>query len=144
MRLAYQASARILELVKEHPAAKGRDWAAAVAIGFVDARNRLAAAAVFHDWKPEAGVIEFSCVAWAPRWLTRDGLHAVMAYPFDQLDCQAVYAKTDPRNEHIRRMARAVGATEHVIPRLLGRGRGEAYLVLTEEAWRASKFTRAS
>ncbi|HCZ48109.1 MAG TPA: hypothetical protein DCZ11_03775, partial [Gammaproteobacteria bacterium] len=133
MRLAYQASERILEIVARHPAAKGRAWAGAKAIGIIDGRDRLAAAAVFHDWRPEAAVIDFSCVSWAPRWLTRGVLHAIMAYPFEQLECQAVHSVTDPANTHIRRMAQAVGATEHVVPRLLGPRRGEVHLVLTAE-----------
>jgi hypothetical protein len=69
------------------------------------------------------------------RWLTRDRLRAIFGYPFDDLGCQMVFARHAENGP--RRLWRHLGASEHIIPRLRGRGAAEVIATLTEEAWRA-------
>lgn len=112
---------------------------AAVAL---DARHRLSAVLVFHNYQPEAGVIEVSAVADDARWAQRGVLKEAFSYIYDQLGCQLAAARCDVSNKRVRRLWKAFGARECVIPRLRGRQMDEAILTLTDDAWRASRFSR--
>ena len=111
------------------------------AIGVLDG-DRLVAGLVYHNWQPEYGIMEMSCAAITRRWLTRPILRAIYEYPFDQVGCQMVAARVSEDATHLRRMWKALGANEYIIPRLRGRAASEAILTLTDDAWRASKFMR--
>ena len=97
----------------------------------------LVAGVVYHNWHPEAGVIELSAASTTRQWLTRDRLRAVFGYPFDELGCQMCIARISEDNIRARRVWQALGADEFIIPRLRGRGEAEAIATLTVEAWRA-------
>jgi RimJ/RimL family protein N-acetyltransferase len=112
--------------------ARGFDEYAALGFG-----DPLVAGFVFHNWNPEAGVIELSAASTSRRWLTRDRLRAVFGYPFDQLGCQLCIARISADNATARRIWKSLGADEFVIPRLRGRNEDEAIATLTVEAWRA-------
>jgi RimJ/RimL family protein N-acetyltransferase len=110
-----------------------RGFGDCTAIGFGDP---IVAGVVFHNWNPEAGVIEVSAASTCRKWLTRDGAKQIGSYPFDQLECQAVVARHSEKNARARRIWRALGATEYIIPRLRGRYDAEVIAVLTVEDWR--------
>jgi len=99
----------------------------------------LIAGIVYHNWSPETGVIEISGAATDSRWLNRHTLHAMFEYPFDQLGCQMVVARHSEHNKRLRRMWRAVGATEFVIPRLKGRDEAMVVSTFTDDAWREGR-----
>lgn len=100
----------------------------------------LAAAVAFHGWDPEAGVIEVSAAARDARWATRSVLAELFGYAFRHN--QAVAARIDETNTRARRLWRAFGAQEYIIPRLRGRTASAAIMVLTDDAWAKSKFMR--
>jgi hypothetical protein len=106
------------------------------AVGFLDAACVLEAGVVYHNWNPEAGVIEISAASTTRRWGTRGRLHMIFGYPFDHIGCQMVVARHAEDNP-VRRIWKALGASEHVIPRLRGRDRAECIATLTVEKWRA-------
>lgn len=106
----------------------------------IDGQNRIAAVLIFHNWHPEAGVIEVSAVANNPKWAQRSVLKEAFGYIFDTLECQLVVQRCAEENKRVRRLWRAFGADEYVIPRLRGRDTAEAIATLTDDAWRASKF----
>lgn len=108
----------------------------------VTSDNDVAAVLIFHNWHPEAGVIEVSAVADNPQWAQRGVLKRAFGYLYDKLGCQMVVSRTDAANERVRRLWRAFGASEHIIPRLRGKDADEAILTLTDDAWRASRFAR--
>lgn len=95
-------------------------------------------AVVFHNWCPEAGVIEMSSAADSPRWLTRRSLYAIHSYAFDV--AQLAVMRVAENNERMRRIGRAYGYEEYRIPRLRGRDEAEIIMTLTDDAWRASRF----
>lgn len=96
----------------------------------------LHAGVVFHNWNPGAGVIELSAASSRRNWLTKARLREIFGYPFNQLECQMVYARASVHNHRVRRIWGALGAEEYTIPRLRGRDEGETILTLPVEAWR--------
>ncbi|MGL4310624.1 MAG: hypothetical protein ACRCSU_09070 [Paracoccaceae bacterium] len=93
---------------------------------------------VYHDWNPEAGTIQMSA-AGGDGWLTRRVLWAMHSYPFE-IGCQMVVLQTSTENHVMRRIAKAYGYREIIIPRLMGRAADASILTLTEEDWRGSRF----
>lgn len=110
------------------------------ALGFLDRKGRLEAGVVYHNFSPENGIIELSAGSVRRNWGTRDALRLIFAYPFDQLGCQAVVARTGEHNQTPLRIWRALGAAEYRIPRLRGRDEAEIVTVLTVEQWKGSKW----
>jgi len=111
-------------------------------IGVTDG-DELIAGVLYHNWNPEAGVIEMSCAASNPRWLQRNVLHRIFEYPFDEIGCQMVVMRVSHRNKHMKRIFRALDFNEYLIPRLRGRDEDEIIFTLTVEAWKTNKkFTR--
>lgn len=103
----------------------------------------LAAAVVFHNFDPRAGVIEMSAAANNRRWLTRRVLAEIFGYTFDQAGCQMVVMRVSERNTHMCRIARAYGFEGVRIPRLRGLDEAEIVFTLTDDAWRASRWHKS-
>ena len=104
-------------------------------IGFLRRDGVLEAAAIYHGWTPDTGVIEISAASISRRWGTRSRLHVIFDYPFQQLGCQMVVARTSEHNHGPLRIWRALGADEYRIPRLLGRDHAGIITTLTAEQW---------
>lgn len=105
----------------------------------------LVAGMVYHNWHPEAGVIEISGAASTARWLTRPVLWAMFSYPFDGIGAQMVVMNVSPENEMfngrgLKRLLKAYGFKEHLIPRLKGREKDGILFTLTDDDWRANGF----
>lgn len=111
-------------------------------LGFVDDAGRVAGGMVFHNWCPEAGVIEITIGSRSRMWATREILRAAAEFAFEDCGCQAVVARTD-KNNPARTIWKKLGASEHVIPRLRGRDEAEHILVLPQEAFMNSKYVTA-
>jgi RimJ/RimL family protein N-acetyltransferase len=99
-------------------------------------KGELIAGVLYHNWSSESEAIEITAAASDPRWLTKKTLRAVFEYPFQQIGCQAVVARIAESNKRARRIWRAVGSEEYIIPRLRGRHEAEVVMILTDEAWR--------
>lgn len=137
MRLVYGMSDQIVAYVASK---SGAQYGPAAGIGIADDTGRIVAGAVYHDYDPDAGVIEVSMAADVKRWLNRAVLFGLLAYPFLQLRCQMLLARTRADNGRVRRIFRALGAVETVIPRLFGRDADGVILQLTDDALAASRF----
>lgn len=109
------------------------------AIG-VEQRGEIVAGVVYHNWDPEAGVIEMSAASKTRAWLRRDILETLFRYPFAVVGCQMVCARHSENNTRVRRIWNALGADETVVPRMRGRHEDEIVATLTVEQWRAGKF----
>lgn len=110
-----------------------RGFDAFTSIGFGDP---LVAGVIYHNWHPEAGVIELSAASRHRGWLNRKNLGVIFQYPFVTLDCQMCVARISEKNTRARRIWSALGATEYIIPRLRGENEAEVIATLTREAWR--------
>lgn len=137
MHLLYGHTEVVIDLLKQAIPGCGRGFGPCTALGVIDDDGLLLGGFVFYDWDPEAGVIQLSLGGIRPGWLTRKGIRACFAYPFDQLGCQLVVARVDPMDRTLRRLGKMLGCREHVIPRLRGRNRADVIMTLPEEAWRA-------
>lgn len=125
-------------IVFEKIAGGARGFGEARMAAVVDRAGNIAAGIVLHDWSPEAGTIEISAAALDRRWLTRGVAFDLFAYCF--AFCQAVVTRTTEDNEPVRKIWRSLGAAEHVIPNLAGRDKALVIYVLTDAAWKASKW----
>jgi len=119
-----------------------RGFDQASAIGFVE-NGTLIGGTVFHNYDPEAGVVELTTASTSARWLTPKTLHAIFAIPFDQWGCQMVILRVADDNTRMRSIAQRFGFNEYVIPRLGGRDKAVAIYTLTDDQWRATAFERA-
>jgi len=104
----------------------------------VNLNDRIIAGIVFHNWNPESEVIEVSCAATSPKWATRDVLNKLLEYPFSF--CRMVIARMSEENTRSRRLWRALGANEYIIPDLRADGVGEAVATLTNPQWKKSRL----
>ena len=102
----------------------------------------LAAGLIYHNYDPDAQVIEISGASWVKGWLTKDVLKAMYGYPFIDGGCQAVVQRVSDEDEAQHRMLKAYGAERYRIPRLRGENAAENIFVTTREAWASNKFNR--
>lgn len=100
----------------------------------------LRAVVVFHNYNPEAGVMEISAAAASRKWLNRSVLRAMHDYIFNGADCQLAVLRVAESNMTMRRIAKAYGYKETLIPRLRGRDEAECVLTLTDDEWKRSRF----
>ncbi len=131
----------IAHFVASHIPGCGRGFTGHVTMGVIEGENLLAGV-VYHNWSPEADIIELSAASISKRWLTRPVLKAMFSYPFDEIGCQIVVLRVSENNTAMIRIAKAYGFQAHIIPRLRGRDEAEYLLTLTEEDWRSSRFNR--
>ncbi len=121
-----------------------RGFGAHTSMGLVDG-EQLLAAVVFHNYNPEAGVVEFSAASVTERWLTRPVLWAMFNYAFNVAGCQTVVMRVGednqtPNGRGIQRILRAYGFKETRIDGLRGRGIAEMIYTLTDESWASNGF----
>lgn len=64
---------------------------------------------VYHDYRPQDGDIQISVAATSARWLTRGVLRAIHRYPFVQLECARVTARTRKNNKRARSALERLG-----------------------------------
>lgn len=117
----------------------------AKAMGVVDANGAgvLLAGIVWHNWDPEAGIIEISGAALPGQpWLTRETIRRMYQYPFHVCGCQMVVQRTPIDDERLLAMLARYGYAFIKIPRLFGRGRDGVICCLTKEAWQANRFNK--
>lgn len=118
-----------------------RGFANPVSIGVIE-DGRLIGGTVFHNWNPEAGVIEMSSAGTSPRWLSAKMLRAIFGYVFDQIGCQLVVMRVSARNARMISIAERFKFTGVLVPRLRGRDEDEWIFTLTDDAWRLHPFAR--
>lgn len=121
--------------------AKGRSFGECHGIAIIE-DSKLAAGLIYHNYDPDARVIEISGAAWVKGWLTRDVLKVMYGYPFNDCDCQAVVQRVSDDDAAQHRMLKAFGAERYRIPRLRGENAAENVFVTTREAWASNKFNR--
>lgn len=112
------------------------------AIGVIES-GRLIAGIVYHNWDPEAKVIEISGAALPHHyWLSRETIRRMYQYPFLQIGCQMVVQRNDAENERLLYMLARYGYSLIKIPRMLGRDKDGVLACLTYEDWRDNKFNK--
>jgi RimJ/RimL family protein N-acetyltransferase len=102
----------------------------------VNAEGFLVAGVVYHNYNPEAGIIEISAAALPHHRGTRAWLQTIFSYPFDRCGCQMVIARSSENNPGPAAILRRLGASEYRIPRLRGPDCAEIISTLTVEDWK--------
>lgn len=118
------------------------DFGECQALGVFDNSGDLMAGIIFHNWEPEAGVIEITAAATSPKWATKNVLRMALDYCYGIAGCQLVVSRHASDNMPARRLWLAMGATEYIIPRLRGRDASEVIATLPDNVWAQSKFMR--
>jgi hypothetical protein len=123
------------------PHMHGRGFGRCQTIGVVDKAGKLIAGIVFHNYHPEAGVIEMTAAALpGSRWMTRETLRRIHQFVFERCACQTLLLVVPADDEALLRQPAHLGFIFVRVPRLLGRDRDAILCLLTHEAWEASKF----
>lgn len=104
--------------------------------------GKLAAVVVYHNYQPEAGVVELTTNSTTPRWLTRSVLHEMFALAYQGLECQLVVIRVSPSNTRMQRMLKAYGFQCYTIPRLRGRYEDELVFTLTDNCFWTNSFNK--
>ncbi len=113
------------------------------AMGIIDEEGRLVGGFVYHNWDPDAALIEVSGAALpGENWCTRETLRRIYAYPFLDLDCQMIVQRTPADDVRLLAQLARLNYAFSMVPRLFGRDRDGIVGTLTREAWLESKFTR--
>jgi RimJ/RimL family protein N-acetyltransferase len=125
------------------PSCRTRGFGRCKAIGVMDNDGALIAGLVYHNYDPDAEVIEISAAA-LPRqyWMTRETLYRMYAYPFLEVGCQMVVQRIEASDERQQRMMAAFDFMLIRVPRMLGRDKDGVLCLLTYEDWIANKFNR--
>ena len=113
------------------------------AIGILEDDGRLIAGMVYHNYEPEAQIIEMSGAALPKKqWLTRGTLARMYQYPFLQIGCQMTVMRVPADDEQLLWILARYNYSFVRIPRLFGRDRDGVVCSLTAEDWAANRFNR--
>jgi RimJ/RimL family protein N-acetyltransferase len=104
--------------------------------------DELIAGIVYHNYEPDAQIIEISAASISKRWLTKETLRVMFQMPFRDFGCQALVMRVAPADKPLHRMLKAYGFEMYVLPRLRGRDEDEHVFILTDDAWASNKFNR--
>jgi RimJ/RimL family protein N-acetyltransferase len=113
-----------------------------VAMGVID-DGMLIAGFVYHNYDPEAAIMEISGAALPGRqWLTRETLKRIYQYPFLRANCQMIVQRVLSDNTRLLGQLASLNYSFVTVPRLFGRDRDGVIGLLTREAWQDNKFNR--
>jgi hypothetical protein len=111
-------------------------------IGVLNDAGLLVAGIVYHNYDPDAGVIEVTLGATDRRWVTRATLRRGFEFPFIKCNCQMIYTRVRADNEYLLSMLARLGFNFTLIPRMYGRGEDGVVATLTDDQWLDSAITK--
>lgn len=112
MRLLYgQDEAVAAWVAAQIPFVGDRGFGGCKAIGVVSDSGKALCGVVYHDWQPQFGTMAFSIAAPSPRWAHRKMIHALFAYPFEQVGIEKLWTATPSKNDAALRLCTGVGMT---------------------------------
>jgi len=115
---------------------------AAKAIGVIDEEGLLIGGLVYHNYDPQAEVIEISGAATNSRWLTRETIRRMYQYPFHVCGCQMLFQRTPADSVKLLSQLAAYDYTFIKVPRMFGRHRDGVLCTLTYEDWCNNRFNQ--
>ncbi len=118
------------------------DFGPATAIGVVSEDGDALGGVVFHNYQPRFRNIEVSFASETPRWLTRNLIRQILAYPFDQLACQRLTAITPKKARAARAFLDHFGFKREGVVRR-GFGADDAVISgMLRREWEQSRWAR--
>lgn len=139
MRLLYGHSEEVARWVAQRIPDCDRGFGECQAFGIINDAGFLGGV-VFHNWNPECGTIEVSAAAKSPKWARPHIITELFSYAFGACGCRIVIARQSERNTRARKLWRAFGAKEYVIPDLRADGEAETIFTLKNEDWQKSRL----
>jgi RimJ/RimL family protein N-acetyltransferase len=125
------------------PTCSERGFGRCKTVGVIDQDGKLIAGIVYHNYDPDAGIIEISGAALPGKvWLTRETIKRMYQYPFLQLRCQMVVQRNSADDERLLFMLSRYGYAFVPVPRMWGRDKDGVLCLLTSEAWADNKFNQ--
>jgi RimJ/RimL family protein N-acetyltransferase len=103
--------------------------------------GHVVAGTLYHNWHPESGIIELTSASTDGRWLTRTVIKAMFGMAFGMIGAQMAVLRVSERNIDMVAIAKRFGFDGVLIPRLRGRDEAEWVFTLTDDAWRASRWS---
>ena len=101
----------------------------------------MVAGTLYHNWQPDSGVIELTSASTDRRWLTKTVVKAMFHMAFAMIGAQLAVLRVSERNAGMVEIAQRFGFQGTLIPRLRGRTESEWIFTLTDEDWRASRWS---
>ena len=101
----------------------------------------LVAGTLYHNWHPESGVIELTSASTDRRWLTKTVVKAMFHMAFAMIGAQLAVLRVSERNAGMVAIAQRFGFQGVLIPRLRGRDESEWVFTMTDDDWRASRWS---
>lgn len=87
-------------------------------VGVLDSsRERLLAAALYHDYQAAYDRIELTAASKTPRWCSRGAMVALLHYPFEQLGARKLVCMIEATNAPAIRFAEKAGMKREAIIR---------------------------
>jgi RimJ/RimL family protein N-acetyltransferase len=125
------------------PSCRSRGFGRCKAIGVLNDQGYLIAGIIYHQYDPDAGIIEISGAALpGVNWLTRETLRKMYEYPFLQIGVQMIIQRNWAEDERLLSILARYNYTFIRVPRMLGRDRDGVLCTLTYEDWLDNKFNR--
>lgn len=103
--------------------------------------DQMVAGTLFYDWDSLAGVLQLSSASTDRRWLTRRVVRAMFHMAFDMIGAQMAVLRVSERNTGMVEIAQRFGFQGTLIPRLRGRDESEWIFTLSDDDWRASRWS---
>ena len=103
--------------------------------------DQMVAGTLFYDWDPSARVLQLSSASTDRRWLTRRVVRAMFHMAFDMIGAQLVALRVSEKNTGMVEIAQRFGFQGVLIPRLRGRDEAEWIFTLSDDDWRASRWS---
>lgn len=143
MDYLYNQDEAVADFVRQLiPSVRARGFSKCKTIGIIDG-GLLIAGLVYHNYDPDAEIIEISGAALPGEyWMTRETLKRMYQYPFLGCRCQMVINRVPAEDERQLRMLAAFGYSLILVPRGLGRDKDLVIATLTREEWEANKFNK--
>ena len=137
MRLLVGHDAAVAAFVADHDYPEAVEWLPGYrAFGVIRSDGALVAGFVFDDWHPATKRIELSSRAITPAAFSRQTITALGRYPFGQLDCFRVTAKTSVDNKRCRKILEGIGFTqEGTMVSFYGPGKHAVIYRVTRPEW---------
>ena len=124
------------------PSCRTRGFGPCKTIGVVEG-TELIAGLVYHNYDPDAQIIEISGAALPGRaWLSRETIRRMYTYPFLDLGCQMVVQRNDAEDTRLLGMLAAYNYSFIKVPRMLGRHKDGVLCCLTFEDWANNRFNQ--
>lgn len=118
-------------------------FGAAQAIGVLDRNNQLVAGVVYHNWDPDCQSVELSFAADTSKWLTRNLICELLAYPYETLGVNRINACTPKTYREARRFIEKFGfRREGCATDGFGPGRDAIISRLLKREWLQTKWAK--